>query len=78
MEGEIRDENLDLWAAELEALRRTIQGNIVLNFHSVSFISVSAVPKLMELRDRQVFVLNCPTPVKNMLQASGSVSMIID
>ena len=78
LEGEIRVENLTVWTAELDGSRLTIQGNMILNFHSVSFMDASAVPKLTELIAKRVYVLNCSTLVKNMLQSAGLSSMIID
>jgi anti-anti-sigma factor len=78
VEGEIREENLAVWRAELDTLLQTNEGNVILNFHSVSFMDASAVPKLMELGAKRVYVLNCSNFVKNMLQAAGLASMIID
>jgi hypothetical protein len=78
IEGEIRDDHLNLWTSEMRQLRRMGTTHIILDFCWVSFISPKAVHALQEWIFGGVYVWNSNALVRNMLQTAGLSGHILD
>lgn len=78
IEGEIGDEQLNVWTKEMKQLRRLGTRDIILDFGWVSFISPKAIHALQERIYGGVYVWNSNALVRNMLQTAGLSGHILD
>lgn len=78
IEGEILDENLQDWIDEIKRSIKLAQKQIILEICHVTFLSPKAVEVLIKLLTKDIFLLNCPTSVKNMLHSAGLSANVLD
>jgi len=78
IEGEISDENLPDWKNEISRLIELPEREIIFEICYVTFMSPKAVKVLIKLLTKQIFLLNCPTSVSNMLHSAGLSANVLD
>ncbi len=78
IEGQIPDNESNNWSAEISSLIKQSERQVILEMCDVTFISAKAVQVMMDELTDKVFLLNCPTFVKNMLQSAGLSAHVLD
>ena len=78
IEGEISDEDLPDWKNEINRLIKLPEREIILDICYVTFMCPRAVEVLIKLLTKKIFLLNCPTPVSNMLHSAGLSANVLD
>ncbi len=78
IEGQIPDDELNNWSAEISSLIKQSKQQVILEMCDVIFISAKAVQVMMNELTDKMFLLNCPTFVKNMLQSAGWSDHVLD
>jgi anti-anti-sigma regulatory factor len=77
MEGKINSESLDVWAEEIDALKKVTGHQIILDFSQVWFMSAKAVDVLTKSMPNHLYLLNCPMEIRNMLHTAGLSTRIL-
>ena len=78
IEGMITEDNLGDWTNEIRPLIKQSDRQIILETCQVTFVSPKAVKFLIDLITKDVFLLNCPTFMKNMLHCVGLSANVLD
>lgn len=78
IEGEITDKSLRVWAEEVSRIINVYDHNIILEICEVTFISPEAVEFLIHQMKENVYLLNSPTFVRNMLHSAGFSTNVLD
>ncbi|MFQ5604872.1 MAG: STAS domain-containing protein [bacterium] len=78
IEGEITEEHITCWTEEIRKILQNNQRQIILEICEVTFICPRAVEAFKKLLTSHVFLLNCPTFVKNMLYSAGMSINVLD
>jgi len=78
IEGKITEENLDVWADEIQALEKVADRQIILDLSQVWFICTKGIEVLTELMSNNLYLLNCPMEVRNVLHAAGLSARILE
>ncbi len=78
IEGEISDEDVPDWKNEISRLIKLPEREIILDICYVTFMCPRAVEVLIKLLTKEIFLLNCPTPVSNMLHSAGLSANVLD
>jgi anti-anti-sigma regulatory factor len=75
--GEIRPSHLKDWAEALKTLPLGSGSRILLDFCEVAYLSQQAAGYLIDHLTTDIFITNCPAPVKNMIYAAGLSSQLL-
>jgi len=78
IEGEISDEDVPAWKNEISRLIKLPEREIILDICYVTFMCPRAVEVLIKLLTNKIFLLNCLTPVSNMLHSAGLSANVLD
>lgn len=78
IEGEINEENLSVWADEIRNLINSSSHQIIIEICEVTYMSPKAVESLMEQLTDDIYLLNCPTSIRNMLHTAGYSKNVLD
>ncbi len=78
IEGEISDEDVPDWKNEISRLIKLPEREIILDICYVTFMCPRAVEVLIKLLTKEIFLLNCLTPVSNMLHSAGLSANVLD
>jgi anti-anti-sigma regulatory factor len=78
LEGKITDENLSEWTDWLASITRDASRQIILDGCDLDFISTKAVEKLVGQITPNLFLLNCPTAIKNMVHIAGLSKNVLE
>ncbi len=78
IEGEISDEDVPDWKNEINRLIKLPEREIILDICYVTFMCPRAVEVLIKLLTKEIFLLNCLTPVSNMLHSAGLSANVLD
>lgn len=78
IEGQITNENLVAWANEIRPLTKPSDRQIILETCEVTFMCPKSVEILGEQISDNIYLLNCPTFVKNMLRSAGLSANVLD
>ncbi len=71
VEGEIKDGDMRDWAESLQSIMNGSPKQIILEFCDATCLSAKAVEILIQHLATNIFLLNCPTAVKNLVHAAG-------
>ena len=78
VEGEIKDGEVKDWEESLQSILNGSPRQIILDFCDVTFFSPKAVELLMRQMTQNIFLLNCPTAVKNLVHAAGRPESVLE
>lgn len=71
IEGEISNGNLQDWINEIKSFITICNQQIILDICDVTFMSPQAVDMLIELISENIYLLNTPKIVRNILHSAG-------
>ena len=71
-------EGLRIWADEMSALVKLSDGQVIMDFCSVSFMSPNVIEILIKLLSDRIYLLNCSNFARNMLHAAGRSANLLD
>ncbi|MFQ5769477.1 MAG: STAS domain-containing protein [bacterium] len=71
IEGEISNGNLQDWINETKSFITICNQQIILDICDVTFMSPQAVDMLIELISENIYLLNTPKIVRNILHSAG-------
>lgn len=71
VEGKINDNEVSDWAESLQATLGGSLKQIILNFSELTSLCPRAVETLIQCMKPNLFLLNCPTVVRNRVYAAG-------
>lgn len=78
IEGYIKDSDLEVWSNEIRNFTMNSKQQIILEICDVTYISPKATENLIEMLSEKIYLLNCPTFVKNMLYTAGLSENVLD
>jgi len=79
IEGKIfSNEKSQFWIDEINRLVAHVRKQIIFDMCAVTFMGSTAAQMFVGLNTKNVYLLNCPTFVKNMLQSAGSSLHVLD
>lgn len=78
IEGEIRESDIEPWAEVMAELKHSSGCELVLDFSSVGFMTPRAVSVLQQHINDNMYLLNCSSLVRNMLQTTGLNKNVLD
>jgi anti-anti-sigma regulatory factor len=78
VEGEIKDSDAKDWAESLQSIINGSPKQIILDFCDAIFISSKAVEILIQRLGTNIFLLNCPVAVKNLVHAAGWSESVLE
>ena len=78
IEGEISNDRLQFWVDEMNHLITNAEKQVILDMCDVTSMAPTPVQRLMDVITKNVYLLNCPTFVKNMLQSAGLSGHVLD
>ncbi len=78
IEGEISDGNLHDWTDAINRLIKLPEKQIILEICEVTLMSPKAVQVLIDVITGNVYLLNGPTFVKNILKSAGLSGNVLD
>jgi len=78
IEGEIKDSDVKDWAESLQAFVSGSPRQIILEFCGAAFISSKAAEILIQHLAANIFLLNCPAAVKNLVHAAGWSASVLE
>jgi len=78
IEGKISDDNLAVWAQEMDALKKVMGRQTILDFCQVWFICTKGVEILVKGMSDNLYLLNCPMGVRNVLHAAGLSARMLE
>ena len=78
IEGEISNERAQFWIEEINRLVTHVRKQIIFDMCAVTFMGSTPAQMFVGLITKNVYLLNCPTFVKNMLQSAGSSLHVLD
>jgi anti-anti-sigma regulatory factor len=78
IEGKISEETLGVWAEEIRALNKMADRQIILDLSQVWFICTKGMEVLVQLMSNNLYLLNCPMEVRNVLHTAGLSARILE
>ena len=78
IEGEISNDRFQFWIDEMNHLITHVKKQIIFDMCDVACIAAAPAQRLIDILTKDVYLLNCPTFVKNMLQSAGLSSHVLD
>ena len=78
VEGRITDENIDSWLQGIRSLGQESERQIILDFCQLWSISTKALDVLFGTVRDNLFLLNCPMDLRNVLRAAGETTRILE
>lgn len=78
VEGEIKESNLKDWAESLQSFTNGSPKQIIFDLCDATFISSQAIAILIQRLTANVFLLNSPTAVKNLVHAAGWSQSVLE
>ncbi len=78
IEGEISNDRFQFWIDEMNRLITHVKKQIIFDMCDVACIAAAPAQRLIDILTKDVYLLNCPTFVKNMLQSAGLSSQVMD
>ncbi|MBX2989584.1 MAG: STAS domain-containing protein [Bacteroidetes bacterium] len=78
IEGMVREADIEPWSDLMTELSKSSPTELVLDFSSVGFLDPRAVSVLRQHITERVYLLNCNTLVRNMLQTTGLRRNVLD
>jgi len=78
IEGKVTDEVTDNWMEEMSRLKDFQDHEIILDLSQLWYLSSRAAEVLMNSLQNNLFLLNCPLPVRNVLHVSGLSSRTLN
>jgi anti-anti-sigma regulatory factor len=78
IEGKITQENLEVWAEELRVMQKLTGRQIILDFSQVWSICTKGVKVLVQSMPNELYVMNCPIEVRNVLHAAGLSARVLE
>ncbi len=78
IEGEISNDRLQSWVDEMNRLVTNVKKQTIFDMRDVVCIGAAAAQWLTDIITKDVYLLNCPTFVKNMLQSAGLSMHVLD
>ncbi len=78
VEGEIKDSDAKDWAESLQSIMNGASRQIILDFCDATFVSSKAIETLIRQMSQNVFLLNCPTTVQNLVHATGFSKQVLE
>lgn len=78
IEGDIPNETVHIWVRELRKIIKKPQNVIILEACSIGYIGPKAVKVLFNVVADNIYLLSCPTPVRNMFNSVGKGVNILD
>ncbi len=78
IEGDIPNEIVHIWARELRRIIKKSKNLIILEACSMGYIGPKAVKVLFNVTAGNIYLLSCPTSVKNMFNSAGKAANILD
>jgi anti-anti-sigma regulatory factor len=78
VEGRITDENIDSWLQDIRSIGREGERQIILDFCQLWSISAKALDALFGALRDNLYLLNCPMDLRNVLHAAGETSRILE
>jgi anti-anti-sigma regulatory factor len=78
VEGEIKDGDAKYWAESLQSIMNGSPRQIILDFCDATFVSSKAVEILIHQMTKNIFLLNCPTAVKNLVHTAGRSASVLE
>ncbi len=78
VEGEIKDNEVKDWAESLQSFTNGSPKQIIFDFCDATFISSKAIEILIQHLATNVFLLNSPTAVKNLVHAAGWSESVLE
>jgi len=77
IEGRLTEDTLAEWSEEIRNLTEIDKREIILDLSQVWYVSAKAVEAFIELT-HNVYLLNCPMEVRNVLYSSGLVNRMLE
>jgi hypothetical protein len=78
IEGEIGEGALADWASALASCIEPTQKQIIFDICDVVFFSAKAPAILMQQMHHNIFLLNCPAAVRNIMHAAGRSANVLE
>jgi anti-anti-sigma regulatory factor len=78
IEGKISEETLAVWADELSRWQKVNGHEVILDFSQVWSICTKGVETLIQSMSNDLYVMNCPTDVRNTLHSAGLSARILE
>ncbi|RMD99312.1 MAG: hypothetical protein D6814_05815 [Calditrichaeota bacterium] len=79
IEGDIRPESTETWRNELDAIvLKSQQRTIILDLCGVAYIAQAAIDLLIEHLEHNIYLMNCPTFLKNILHSARLTQNILE
>lgn len=78
VEGEIKDSELKDWTESLQSVMNGSPKQIILDFCDVTHLGPKAAEILIQFLAQNIFLLNCPTAVKNLVYAAGWSGSVLE
>jgi anti-anti-sigma regulatory factor len=78
VEGEVKESDVKDWAESLQSFTNESPKQIIFDFCDATFISSKAVEILIQRLAANVFLLNSPTAVKNLVHAAGWSESVLE
>ena len=78
IEGEISNDRLQFWVDEINHLITNVQKQVILDMCEVTSMAQIPAQRLIGVITKNVYLLNSPTFVKNMLQSAGLSAHVLD
>jgi anti-anti-sigma regulatory factor len=76
--GEIKDRDAGDWAESLQSIINGSPKQIILDFCDMTYLSPKAAEILIQRLSTSIFLLNCPTAVKNLVRAAGRLENVLE
>ena len=78
VEGEIKDSEMKDWVESLQSITNGSPKQIIFDFCDVTHLGVKSVEALIQQMASNIFLLNCPTAVKNLVHAAGWSQSVLE
>jgi len=78
IEGEIKDSDARDWAESLQSIMNGSPRQIIFDFCDATFVSSKSVAIPIQQITQNIFLLNCPASVKNLIHAAGFSKQVLE
>lgn len=78
IEGRVLDESAETWASAIEPLTRCPRQSVILDFSQVWFICPKALNTLRGILYPNIYMMNCPIELRNILHTAGEATHILE
>ena len=78
VEGEIKDSDVKDWAESLQSMINGSPKQIIFDFCDATHLSAKSVEALIQQMADNIFLLNCPTAIKNLVNAAGWSESVLE